>query len=249
DLDALSLPAISTPNAFTPSRGLRKADNVSVSPAIDGDLIPAPIAETVAARGEANVPFLGGGCRHEGTLFPTTVGFQEHDEASAAALFEAAGVNGQKALAAYERFAPGATPTRKLVYALADTMFRNSMLRILDAAASTGATCWNWMCTWESDVKDLRATHAIELCFVWDWIDRLPAMQRFAGKGAPADLGPAMRAYWVNFARTGTPSAPGEPEWPAHNLDDRPVLLLDAERRIATKFDDEVRQLWFGIGP
>ena len=101
------------------------------------------------------------------------------------------------------------------------------------------------MCTWESDVKDLRATHAIELCFLWDWIDHLPAMQRFAGSGAPADLGPAMRAYWVNFARTGIPSAPGEPEWPAHNLDERPVLLLDAERRVTTKFDDEVRQLWF----
>ena len=244
-LAALAMPDMSDPNAFKPSLGLRTAGNVGFSPAIDGDLIPAPVAETIAARGAANVPFLGGGCRHEGTLFPTTVGFREHDEASAAALFEAAGVDGQTALAVYERFAPGETPTRKLVYALADTMFRNSMLRILDAATNAGASCWNWMCIWESDVPGLRATHAIELPFLWDWIDRLPAMKRFAGSGAPTDLGPAMRAYWANFARTGIPTAPGEPEWPTHNVTDRPVLLLDAERRIATQFDEEVRRLWF----
>jgi para-nitrobenzyl esterase len=34
------------------------------------------------------VPFLGGGCRHEGTLFPMTLGFDEFDEAEAVALFE-----------------------------------------------------------------------------------------------------------------------------------------------------------------
>ena len=37
-----------------------------------------------------------------------------------------------------------------------------------------------------------------------------------------------MREYWANFARTGIPSANGEPQWKPHDTTDRPVLILDA---------------------
>ena len=62
------------------------------------------------------------------------------------------------------------------------------------------------MCTWETDLPGLRATHAIELPFIWGWLSNNPDMQRFAGSGAPEDLGRAMREYWVRFAETGAPS-------------------------------------------
>ncbi|MEM7018761.1 MAG: carboxylesterase family protein [Pseudomonadota bacterium] len=248
-LAQLALPDFSNPNfKFEPSLGLRETDNVTFSPAIDGVLIPQAVAKTISARGSDNVPFMGGGCRHEGTLFPTVVGMNEFDEEGAIVLFEDSGCSdGDRALDVYENFAPGSTPREKLVYALTDTMFRNSMVWILDAAARSGAKCWSWMCTWESDLPGLRATHAIELTFIWGWISDpdLPAMQRFAGAGAPPELGKAMRAYWANFARDGVPSAEGEPDWQPYNADNRPVMLLDAERRMAHNFDDEVRQLWF----
>jgi hypothetical protein len=109
--------------------------NVSFSPAIDGTLIPRPVAETVRARGKNNVPILGGGCRHEGTLFPTALGFKpdgsEFDEAQARNMFAAAGIDPQRALDVYEQFAPNSTAHQKLVHSLTDTMFRNSMVRIL----------------------------------------------------------------------------------------------------------------------
>ena len=231
-----------------PALGLRTDANATVSPAIDGALIPGPIAETVAARGAGNVPFLGGGCRHEGTLFADMILPPELSEADAAGLLAAQGCDPERTLGAYERFAPGASPRRKLTYLLTDTMFRNSMVRILDAAADAGARCWSWMCTWETDLPHLRATHAIELMFLWGWATdpAMPAMARFAGTGAPEDLGRAMRDYWVNFARTGEPSAPGEPDWPPYDTGNRPVLVLDAERRVENDLDAEVRELWFG---
>ena len=227
-----------------PNLAFRRADSVSFSPAIDGTLIPRPVAETIRQRGPGNVPFLGGGCRHEGTLFAAIVG-GECSEDEARVLFDKEGVDGDAAMAVYEQFAPGSSPREKLVYALTDTMFRNSMVRILDAAAESGATCWSWMCTYESDAFGgaLRATHAIELPFLWEFT--APGLRAFAGSKAPADLGPAMRAYWANFARTGTPFADGEPDWPAYSVPDRPVLTLDAERRIAYDLDAEVRRFWF----
>ncbi len=240
-LNALNAPDPEASQA--PSLAFRRPDSVGFSPAIDGALIPAPIADTVRARGA--VPFLGGGCRHEGTLFANIVGTADYTAEQAIALFNREGADGERAMAVYETFAPGATPREKLVYALTDTMFRNSMVRILDAAAAADSPCWSWMCVHESDAFGgiLRATHAIELPFLWNWEgDGLAAL---AGSNAPTDLGPAMRAYWANFAKTGEPFAAGEPEWKAYSVPERPVLLLGAERRVAEGLDDEVRQFWF----
>ncbi len=232
--------------AATAGLGLRSPDSVSFSPAIDGNLIPRPIADTIRSRGQSNVPFLGGGCRHEGTLFANIVGSTEYTEQEAIDLFQREGFDGRRAMAAYEQFAPASTPRQKLVYALTDTMFRNSMVRILDAAAESGGTCWSWMCTFENDQSDdqLRATHAMELSFLWDWIS-FPGFVTAAGPNPPSDLGAAMRQYWANFAHTGRPSAEGEPEWTPYSIPDRSVLILDAERRVEIGFDDAVRQFWF----
>ena len=174
----LIMPDPERPSA--PALGLRTDANVTISPAIDGVLIPGPIADTVAARGAGNVPFLGGGCRHEGTLFADMILPPEVSETEAARLLTAQGCDPERTLGAYERFAPDASPRRKLTYLLTDTMFRNSMVRILDAAADAGARCWSWMCTWETDLPHLRATHAIELMFLWGWASD----SRHAGHGA-----------------------------------------------------------------
>jgi len=227
---------------------IRQSSSVGFSPAIDGVLIPAPVAETILGRGKDNVPFLGGGCRHEGTLFPNILGTTEYTDAGAAALFDAAGCNGERAMQVYERFAPGSTPRQKLIYGLTDTMFRNSMVRILDAAVEAGSTCWSWLCTWETGFGNLRATHSMELYFLWGWVEEptVPSTTQFVGVNAPVDLGRVMREYWVSFARTGSPSANGEAEWRPHDTADRPVLILDAECRMENNFDDEIRQLWLG---
>ena len=226
--ELIALFALEEPSAVPePNLAVRRQDNVTYSPAIDGNLIPAAVADTVRERGERNVPFLGGGCRHEGTLFLQILGTSDFSAGEASALFEREGVNGARALEVYEKFAPGSTPREKLVYALTDTMFRNSMVRILNAAAESGGRCWSWLCTWETDHAggELRASHAMELPFLWDWANNPDAgpLSAYAGSNAPKELGRAMREYWVRFARTGTPSAAGEPEWPQYSVPELPV--------------------------
>ena len=245
DLVALNGP--DPARAEMPGLALRKPESVTFSPAIDGVLIPRAIADTVRERGSANVPLMGGGCRHEGTLFASIVGTTEYTEAEAIALFRAEGFDGERAMSVYETFAPGATPREKLVYALADTMFRNSTVRILDAAAEAGTPVFAWMCTYENpdDTLGFRATHAMELPFLWDWIGNQGGVTTMAGPNAPADLGAAMRAFWTSFARDGVPAAAGEPDWPAYDTTTRATLLLDATRRVEADYDGAVRAFWF----
>ena len=159
------------------------------------------------------------------------------------ALFEAEGLDGRQAMEVYESFAPGSSPREKLVYALTDTVFRNSMVRILDAAADAGATCYSWMFTTETDFMNLRSTHALELFYLWNWVAAIEG--GMPGSNPPEDLGAVMREMWANFAKTGIPAANGEPEWPAYDTGKRSVMILDAERRIEEDFDSEVRRLWF----
>ena len=226
-----------------PSLGLRRPRFVSFSPAIDGHLIPKSVSDTVRDRGPDNPIFMGGGCRHEGTMFAGIAGTGDVSEQQAIDLIDSEGFDGKSAMNAYEAFSAGASPRDKLSYALTDTMFRNSMVRILDAAAESGATCYDWMCTFENDLTGMRATHAIELGFLWNWVEGLPQM---AGSSPPKDLGPVMRAYWVNFASTGVPTVEGEPAWPTYNTSDRPTMVLDAKREVINRLDDEVRRYWFG---
>jgi thiol-disulfide isomerase/thioredoxin len=53
---------------------------------------------------------------------------------------------------------------------------------------------------------------------------------RYPGKTTPADhrAARAMSAYFVNFARTGTPNGVGLPDWPVYRDDVRPMMDFTA---------------------
>ncbi|NNK38779.1 MAG: carboxylesterase family protein, partial [Xanthomonadales bacterium] len=68
--------------------------------------------------------------------------------------------------------------------------------------------------------KKLGAYHGAELPYVFathdDWLPTDSADRRLTA---------AMQAYWLAFARTGDPDAPGQPAWPLFR-DDAPKLLV-----------------------
>jgi para-nitrobenzyl esterase len=67
------------------------------------------------------------------------------------------------------------------------------------------------------DEADLHAFHASEIPYVLGNVDRTPprwpAIPETEGERG---LSQAMMAYWASFARTGTPVAPNQPDWPAY---------------------------------
>ncbi|HEU4589735.1 MAG TPA: carboxylesterase family protein [Steroidobacteraceae bacterium] len=71
-----------------------------------------------------------------------------------------------------------------------------------------------------ADEKGLHAFHASELPYMFGTADRAPTnwppVPRTQAEGKLSD---AMLDYWSSFARTGTPSADGNPPWPAYGAE------------------------------
>lgn len=68
-----------------------------------------------------------------------------------------------------------------------------------------------------TEAAGLHAFHAAEIPYVFGAADRLPPRWP-AIPDTPVEraLSDAMMAYWASFARTGVPTAPGQPDWPAY---------------------------------
>ncbi|WP_303921394.1 carboxylesterase/lipase family protein [Draconibacterium sediminis] len=56
-----------------------------------------------------------------------------------------------------------------------------------------------------------------------------------------------MTSLWTSFARTGMPSAPGQPEWPAYNLQNRSLMRIDTECSVINDRYKLVREMWKSI--
>jgi para-nitrobenzyl esterase len=68
-----------------------------------------------------------------------------------------------------------------------------------------------------ADDAGLHAFHAAEIPYVFGNVDRLPPRWP-AIPDTPTEqaLSDAMMSYWLSFARTGVPTAEGQPDWPAY---------------------------------
>ncbi|RIJ27000.1 carboxylesterase family protein [Henriciella mobilis] len=71
-----------------------------------------------------------------------------------------------------------------------------------------------------ADKLGLRAFHAMEIPYVFGTLFDIPEpWPQAPRKQSERDLMKAMMHYWASFARTGTPSAEGAPDWPAYGND------------------------------
>jgi para-nitrobenzyl esterase len=65
------------------------------------------------------------------------------------------------------------------------------------------------------------ALHATEIPFVFSTVR---AKYQADASGDDVAMGEAANAYWSSFARSGTPSAPGQPAWPAYTAANDTIL-------------------------
>jgi para-nitrobenzyl esterase len=73
-----------------------------------------------------------------------------------------------------------------------------------------------------STTFDPGAAHASDLPYLFDLLGK-----SHLRAGSQQSLGTTMIGYWTSFARTGTPSAAGEPAWPQLTGNSGPTLQLN----------------------
>jgi para-nitrobenzyl esterase len=213
------------------------------------DSLPVQPCDPDAPSTSRDVPLLVGSTREElnaAIQQPAleSLGWTDFDARVAAALGRLSGA----AIEAARSDHPHARPI-ELLNVLDSRRFRMSAIAHAERFAQRGAApAYLYRFDWRTPVFDgrPRAFHTCDICFVFLNTD---ACDTITGGGArPRALAERIAAAWVAFARTGRPSAPGLPAWPAHTIERRDTMLLDDGCVVVRDPEPALRRL-FGTAP
>jgi para-nitrobenzyl esterase len=227
----------------------RKADAAGrplwLAPVMDGMTMAGHPFDPVASPTAAMVPLLIGHTRDEGTFFiatnPKFGNFTRADlmeRAKSMAREKAAAL-----VAALEVSRPHATPTELIADLWTSTWAFAGSVTIAERKSSQEAPVYAYMLEWPTPVLDgvLGATHALDLPFVFNSIDRAHA---FVGRGNETQqLSERMQRAWIAFARNGDPNCPELPDWPAYERQRRATMIFNTVCRVDNDPLAEVRKL------
>lgn len=108
-----------------------------------------------------------------------------------------------------------------------DTLIRLPMLKIMSHKADQdGAPVYAYVFT--KQVGDMGSYHGAEIPYIFRNTDDDP------------ELTDTMSLIWVNFARYGTPSAEGLPEWEPYNRETGATMILDDQSSLVYNHDKEL---------
>jgi para-nitrobenzyl esterase len=208
--DAAALAALRKLPADSVVAGLNMASMGTptyAGPMIDGKVVIESPGEAYAAGRGAKIPVMIGANSAD-------IGFPQGrtlDE-----LFAPFGADKEKAKAAYDPTGKGKFLEVGTALA-ADQMMVEPSRFVARTIAATGQPAYEYRFSYVAESMRQKwpgAPHATEIPFVFDTV-----LARYGKDLTDADRATAQaaNAYWVNFAKTGNPSAKGLPEWPAYS--------------------------------
>lgn len=197
-------------------------EGLPLGPSVDGDLLPRPTLESLAAGVGAEKPLVLGSTDDEFTMAMTGAA-KALRWVPQALLLNRLGV--PKTI---RRDYLGANAdvvalgkTRLAGRVLTDRMFRTA---VLDVAAARGdAPTWVYRFSWPSGHFGF-AEHCLDVPFFFDCLDG-PAMEPLAGPNPPQELADELHAAAVSLV------VDGDPGWPAHHGDAGTVRVWDTPVR------------------
>jgi para-nitrobenzyl esterase len=218
-------------------------------PVVDGTILPADPFAPVASPLMADVPLIVGHNRDEATFFnmgrPDT--FTLDEAGLTARMATEFGSDADKLLTVYRATYPQATPTDLYIAIASARWFGADSATTADRKSVQAAPVYQYRYDYESNfpiagtTATLRAGHATEIASLFLNTDQ-PGLE---GNGAGlAEASINMSAFWTSFARTGTPQAPGQPDWPRYTTADRPVMLINTACRVENDPEGAARKVW-----
>ena len=213
-------------------------------PSTGSTVLPERPIDAIAAGASADIPVLLGTNGDEATLWGLGAAVDEDRLADWAGRFHP---DAGALVDAYRVARPGARAGDLAVAIYTDWMFRVPSVRLAEARGL--APTWMYHFDWKSRAFDgaLGATHALEIPFVFDNLDRA-GVDAFIGPGpSPQHVADAMHRAWTAFTRDGDPTSGGGPSWPAYRPDDRQVMeFADASALLSAPGAAEL-DAWAGV--
>jgi para-nitrobenzyl esterase len=213
-----------------------RLDGVSAFYPVEGSRV-LPSSPLLAIKGGmgANVPLMTGTNKDEATLFL----MGRSDAKKLSRLAEQYG-GGEALIAVYQQLYPDASTTELAIALWTDHSFRVPALRLAEARADNGNT-WMYLFSWESRAPHLKSTHALEIPFVFDNLNK-PGVSLFIGPGdSPQALAETMHAVWIAFIQTGNPG------WAAYDLASRQTMVFDTTSGLQHDPDAGKHEAWAAI--
>ena len=214
-------------------------------PVVDGDVIPAPPIDRIAAGAGAGIDLMVGTNTDEHRLFLVPGGAIDQVTAETlAAAVAAYGLPVDATLAAYRAAHPCASAGDLLAAIQTDWYWRIPAIRLADAHAKHTAATYMYEFAWRSPQFDglLGACHALEIAFVFDTLARgTPMLGPLLGTDPPQQLADTMHAAWVAFATDG------DCGWPKYDLSRRATMRFDTTSEVVNDPRSAERALWEGV--
>lgn len=222
----------------------RQPGSFPIAPVADGEFLPRPPLEAVAA-GEAHpVPLIIGTNRDEATLFkrfdpslPTT------PDQLRQALSRCGEVDENRIVAAY----PGYPAARVAVRMGGDFVFWRPSVAVAQGHSRYAPTFMYRLdyAPPAARLAGLSATHALDLVPVFGAVDSAVGRSICAVGGYRQFLAvqDEFQQHWLSFARTGKPL----PSWPEYTEQRRATRIIDVPARVEVDPEPAKRLAWEGI--
>jgi para-nitrobenzyl esterase len=225
---------------------LAAQDRFKWQPILDGISIPAHPCDPVANPISAAVPMLIGGTRDEAVVFNARTDWWPNlsDTDLLERIRTAYGDKAESLIAAARELRPKDSAR----YLFADIVSLGSFFAPLTIQAERKSAqrggAWMYAWEWEAPIEHnlLRASHTIEIPFVFDNVELCPILLGQAPK--TLRLGGLISKAWTNFARSGDPNTEGLPQWPRYNATTRPTMMLNNICRIKDDPYSELRRIF-----
>ena len=243
----------SHPHPPTGMAALRASRPGSWGPVVDGTELPGDPFDPSAPAVSADVPLLIGNMRDEAVLFQRDdPAFFHLDEAVLTTeARKSFGDAADRILAVYRKAMPNATPAELAIAFGTALPTGNDTVTLADRKSQQPAPVYRYRDDYQSNVPiagtdwTLRACHGSDVAVVFDNYE-MPGLQ---GNGPGlTEASRAMSGYFASFARSGVPTAQGQPTWPRYTTENRAVMLLNSECRVVYDPDSEQRKLWKSLG-